>query len=169
MPLAVALHRSFIFGIFVAKHKLILLRVLRLRHLVDCLSLASFVMALRHTSRLLALGRHHVISGMSDASTSSNPAMLRSLASLWRQPECPISCRHISTYPSLAASVKVPSMGESIEEGTISAILKQEGDAVEMDEAMFQIETDKVTVDVRASEAGVVDKIMVRWQQAFQL
>ena len=57
-------------------------------------------------------------------------------------------------------------MGESIEEGTISAILKQEGDAVEMDEAMFQIETDKVTVDVRASEAGVIDKIMVRWQQS---
>lgn len=129
-------------------------------------------MALRHTRRLLALGRHHVISGMSDASTSSNPshpAMLRSLASLWRlgqcQAECPISCGHISTYASLAASVKVPSMGESIEEGTISAILKQEGDAVEMDEAMFQIETDKVTVDVRASEAGVVDKIMVRRQQ----
>lgn len=59
-------------------------------------------------------------------------------------------------------------MGESIEEGTISAILKQEGDSVEMDEAMFQIETDKVTVDVRASEAGVIDKIMVRLQQALQ-
>lgn len=69
--------------------------------------------------------------------------------------------RHISIVSSLAASVKVPSMGESIEEGTISAILKQEGDAVEMDEAVFQIETDKVTVDVRASEAGVINKIMV--------
>lgn len=57
-------------------------------------------------------------------------------------------------------------MGESIEEGTISAILKQEGDAVEMDEALFQIETDKVTVDVRAPEAGVIDRIMVRWTQA---
>ena len=52
-------------------------------------------------------------------------------------------------------------MGESIEEGTISAILKQEGDAVEMDEAIFQIETDKVTVDVRTPEAGVLDKLMV--------
>ena len=52
-------------------------------------------------------------------------------------------------------------MGESIEEGTISAILKQEGESVEMDEAIFQIETDKVTVDVRAPEAGVLSKIMV--------
>lgn len=52
-------------------------------------------------------------------------------------------------------------MGESIEEGTISAVLKQEGDSVEMDEAIFQIETDKVTVDVRAPEAGVLNKIMV--------
>lgn len=52
-------------------------------------------------------------------------------------------------------------MGESIEEGTISAVLKQEGDSVEMDEAIFQIETDKVTVDVRAPEAGVLKKILV--------
>ena len=52
-------------------------------------------------------------------------------------------------------------MGESIEEGTISAVLKQEGDSVEMDEAIFQIETDKVTVDVRAPEAGVLSKVLV--------
>ena len=57
-------------------------------------------------------------------------------------------------------------MGESIEEGTISAILKQEGDSVKMDEAIFQIETDKVTVDVRAPEAGTLDKIMVSWRKA---
>ena len=69
--------------------------------------------------------------------------------------------RHISTSAFLAASIKVPSMGESIEEGTISAILKKEGDSVEMDEAIFQIETDKVTVDVRTPEAGVLDKVMV--------
>ena len=132
-------------------------------------------MALRQASRLLALGRHHVIFGMSDASASSksHPSLLRSVIGHWRleqwRPVCPISFRHISTCPSLAASVKVPSMGESIEEGTISAILKQEGDAVEMDEAIFQIETDKVTVDVRTPEAGVIDKIMVRWTQALQL
>lgn len=53
-------------------------------------------------------------------------------------------------------------MGESIEEGSISAVLKQEGDSVEMDETIFQIETDKVTVDVRAPEAGVLTKIMVK-------
>ena len=132
-------------------------------------------MALRQTSRLLVQGRHHVISGMSDASTSlkSHPLLLRALVSDWRleqcHPVCLVGLRHISTYPSLAASVKVPSMGESIEEGTISAILKQEGDAVEMDEAIFQIETDKVTVDVRAPEAGVIDKIMVCQLQALQL
>lgn len=69
---------------------------------------------------------------------------------------------HISTSAIPAASIKVPSMGESIEEGTISAILKKKGDSVEMDEAIFQIETDKVTVDVRTPEAGVLDDIMVR-------
>ena len=132
-------------------------------------------MALRQTSRLLVLGRQHVISGMPAASISfkAHPSLLSSLATHWRLEQChavlPINFRHISTCPSLAASVKVPSMGESIEEGTISAILKQKGDAVEMDEAIFQIETDKVTVDVRAPEAGVIDKIMVCWTQTLQL
>jgi 2-oxoglutarate dehydrogenase E2 component (dihydrolipoamide succinyltransferase) len=47
-------------------------------------------------------------------------------------------------------------------EGSIASILKQEGDAVEEDEVIFQIDTDKVTIDVRAPEAGRLDKILVR-------
>ena len=90
------------------------------------------------------------------AAALQGPAALHGITnSLWSRD------RHISTSAFLAASIKVPSMGESIEEGTISAILKKEGDSVEMDEAIFQIETDKVTVDVRTPEAGVLDKVMV--------
>lgn len=47
-------------------------------------------------------------------------------------------------------------------EGSIASIAKQEGDEVQADEVLFQIDTDKVTVDVRAPEAGHLEKILVR-------
>ena len=58
--------------------------------------------------------------------------------------------------------VEIQSMGESISEGTIAEILKKEGDAVEEDETIAQIETDKVTVDVKAPSAGKLSKLQVR-------
>eukprot|EP00890_Picochlorum_soloecismus_P005363 jgi/Picsp_1/5828/NSC_03187-R1_2-oxoglutarate dehydrogenase e2 subunit len=58
--------------------------------------------------------------------------------------------------------VKVPPLGESITDGVIASILKQSGDAVEEDEALLQIETDKVTVDVRAPVSGIVKQILVK-------
>ncbi len=57
--------------------------------------------------------------------------------------------------------ISVSPMGESITEGTISAILKNAGDKVEEDEPIAQIETDKVTFDVRAPQAGVIQQILV--------
>lgn len=58
--------------------------------------------------------------------------------------------------------VKIPALGESISDGTVAAVLKQPGDRVEEDEPILQIETDKVTVDVRAPKAGVVEAILVK-------
>ena len=52
-------------------------------------------------------------------------------------------------------------MGDSITEGAIAAVLKQPGDAVAVDEVIAQIETDKVTIDVRAPVAGVVAEVLV--------
>lgn len=54
-------------------------------------------------------------------------------------------------------------MGESISEGTIASLLKKAGDAVEEDEAIAQIETDKVTIDVRAPSAGRLEEYRVRF------
>lgn len=55
-------------------------------------------------------------------------------------------------------TVSVPSMGESITEGTVAAILKQPGDIVMEDEVIAQLETDKVTIDIKYTEKvpGVV-------------
>jgi len=58
--------------------------------------------------------------------------------------------------------VAVPAMGDSITEGSIAAVLKGPGDAVEADEVIAQIETDKVTIDVRAPAAGTVVDVLVK-------
>lgn len=55
--------------------------------------------------------------------------------------------------------VKIPAMGESISEGTISRWFKKEGEAVKVDEALFEIETDKVTQEIYAPVSGVVKKL----------
>ena len=73
------------------------------------------------------------------------------------------SVRGFRATPLAAADVvEVPAMGDSITEGSIAAVLKGPGDAVEVDEVIAQIETDKVTIDVRAAAAGTVVDVLVK-------
>ena len=53
-------------------------------------------------------------------------------------------------------------MGDSITEGAIASVLKSVGDSVEVDEIICQIETDKVTIDVKAPVSGVLKEILVK-------
>ena len=53
----------------------------------------------------------------------------------------------------------MPQMGESIFEGTITKWLKKVGDAVEKDEPLFEISTDKVDAEIPAPVAGVLTEI----------
>ena len=55
-------------------------------------------------------------------------------------------------------SIKVPPLGESIVEATISRWLKKEGDVVAQNESLVELETDKITVEVPAFKAGVLTK-----------
>ena len=57
--------------------------------------------------------------------------------------------------------VIMPQMGESIAEGTIVKWLKKPGDAVEKDEPLFEISTDKVDAEIPAPETGVLTEILV--------
>jgi 2-oxoglutarate dehydrogenase E2 component (dihydrolipoamide succinyltransferase) len=61
----------------------------------------------------------------------------------------------------MATEVKVPTLGESITEGTLAQWLKKAGEAVAMDEAIASLETDKVTVEVPAPAAGVLSETLV--------
>ncbi|KAF2538550.1 hypothetical protein F2Q68_00021708 [Brassica cretica] len=56
----------------------------------------------------------------------------------------------------------VPHMGESITDGTLANFLKQPGDRVEADEAIAQIETDKVTIDIASPASGVIQEFLVK-------
>ncbi|MES2835410.1 MAG: 2-oxoglutarate dehydrogenase complex dihydrolipoyllysine-residue succinyltransferase [Pseudomonadota bacterium] len=59
-----------------------------------------------------------------------------------------------ATAPTVA--IPVPTMGESVAEGTMGAWLKKSGDTVAKDELLVEIETDKVAVEVSAPAAGVL-------------
>ncbi|SDX05714.1 2-oxoglutarate dehydrogenase E2 component [Albimonas donghaensis] len=57
--------------------------------------------------------------------------------------------------------VKVPSLGESVTEATVSTWFKKVGDAVAVDEMLCELETDKVSVEAPSPVAGVVAEILV--------
>ena len=57
--------------------------------------------------------------------------------------------------------VKVPTLGESVSEATVATWLVKEGDAITVDQPMAELETDKVTLEVNAPAAGVVNSITV--------
>ncbi len=60
-----------------------------------------------------------------------------------------------------SVDVTVPSMGESVAEGTIGSFLKQVGDSVSKDETIAEIETDKVALEVPATADGVIAEWLV--------
>ncbi len=56
----------------------------------------------------------------------------------------------------MPTEIKVPTLGESVTTATVAKWLKQPGDPVAADEAVAELETDKVSVEVSAPEAGVL-------------
>src|SRR5918996_3028186 len=59
-------------------------------------------------------------------------------------------------------NVMIPQMGESIAEGTIVRWIKKVGDAVDRDEPLFEISTDKVDAEIPSPAAGVLSDIRVK-------
>ena len=62
----------------------------------------------------------------------------------------------------MAGEILVPTLGESVTEATVAKWFKQPGDAVKADEPLVELETDKVTVEVNASAAGVLKEQTVK-------
>src|SRR6267154_6729745 len=61
---------------------------------------------------------------------------------------------------SMPVEIRVPSLGESIVDAVIANWLKHEGDHVNQGDALVELETDKVNVEVTAEQSGVLQKIV---------
>jgi len=59
----------------------------------------------------------------------------------------------------MTTKIVVPDLGESVVEATVGEWLKKEGERVEAGEALVSLETDKVDLDVSATQSGVLGKI----------
>ncbi len=57
----------------------------------------------------------------------------------------------------MAVEVRIPSLGESVNQGVIARWLKQNGDVVASDEILFELETDKATMEIPAEAAGKLE------------
>ena len=60
----------------------------------------------------------------------------------------------------MPTDIVVPTLGESVTEATVAQWLKQPGDAVAVDEPLVELETDKVTLEVNASAAGILAEVI---------
>jgi len=61
----------------------------------------------------------------------------------------------------LSKPVTMPQLGESVTEGTITRWLKSEGDEVEIDEPLAEVDTDKVNAELPSPVAGTIEKFLV--------
>ncbi|OOQ58227.1 2-oxoglutarate dehydrogenase complex dihydrolipoyllysine-residue succinyltransferase [Mucilaginibacter pedocola] len=85
-----------------------------------------------------------------------------------KAPEAPVAAKEEPAAPAPAAApaeasssleIKVPTVGESITEVTLSRWIKKDGDAVEMDEPIAELESDKATFELTAEKAGILKTI----------
>jgi 2-oxoglutarate dehydrogenase E2 component (dihydrolipoamide succinyltransferase) len=58
--------------------------------------------------------------------------------------------------------IRVPTLGESVAEATIGKWFKKPGDAVQADEPLVELETDKVTLEVNAPAAGILSEVTAK-------
>lgn len=94
-------------------------------------------------------------SGASASSSSSEPKEVK-------KEEAAAPKKETSSAPGKDVSVKVPTMAESITEGTLKDFAKKVGDYVKQDELLATIETDKIDVEVNSPVSGTVKKFFFK-------
>ena len=62
----------------------------------------------------------------------------------------------------MATEIRVPTLGECVTEATIGQWFKKVGDAIAADEPLVELETDKVTIEVPAPAAGMLEEITAK-------
>ena len=69
--------------------------------------------------------------------------------------------KQINVRKGSGMDVLVPVLGESVVEATVSKWIKKQGEFVEVDDPIVELETDKVTLEVPASTSGILDNLTV--------
>jgi len=62
----------------------------------------------------------------------------------------------------MAIELKLPELGGNIESADVVSVLVKEGDKIQKDQGLFEIETDKATIEVPSTQDGVVQKILIK-------
>jgi 2-oxoglutarate dehydrogenase E2 component (dihydrolipoamide succinyltransferase) len=75
--------------------------------------------------------------------------------------EAPAPQTAAPTGGSEGTAVKMPALGESVTEGTVTRWLKQVGDTIEVDEPLLEVSTDKVDTEIPSPVAGTVLEIKI--------
>ncbi|MDB6147227.1 MAG: dihydrolipoyllysine-residue succinyltransferase, partial [Spartobacteria bacterium] len=65
----------------------------------------------------------------------------------------------------MSIEVKIPAVGESITSGVVSVWHKKSGDFVNAGDALFTLETDKVSTEIAAEKAGILETIVNEGQE----
>ncbi|KAI5196363.1 dihydrolipoamide succinyltransferase [Aureobasidium subglaciale] len=115
----------------------------------------------RYASRSAAALRCLSTSSVSRSSVLLSPQPRFKLAAMVRHVAWNHKYQHTNSYLAAEKIVQVPTMAESITEGTLKQFSKQIGDYVEQDEEIATIETDKIDVAVNAPEAGTIKEFLV--------
>eukprot|EP01028_Stygiella_incarcerata_P005368 TRINITY_DN2268_c0_g1_i3.p1 TRINITY_DN2268_c0_g1~~TRINITY_DN2268_c0_g1_i3.p1 ORF type:complete len:461 (-),score=121.64 TRINITY_DN2268_c0_g1_i3:128-1510(-) len=105
---------------------------------------------------------------MMKPSKPRNPLALSSTPSCLLPPPSGWLRRFLSTAAG-SFIINVPDMGDSISEGTVMKFLKKVGDPVAEDDILVQLETDKVTVDVRIPQNGVLAELSAKEGQTVEV
>ena len=100
------------------------------------------------------------IARIGDASEASTPAAAPAAVAPVA-PAAPAPAAPASAAPATGTEVRMPALGESVTEGTVTTWLKAVGDAVEADEPLLEVSTDKVDSEVPSPVAGFLAEIRV--------
>ena len=62
----------------------------------------------------------------------------------------------------MSIELKIPELGENVTSGTVASVLVKQGDTIEKDQAIVELETEKAVLEVPASEGGVVQDVLIQ-------
>jgi 2-oxoglutarate dehydrogenase E2 component (dihydrolipoamide succinyltransferase) len=107
-----------------------------------------------------------VIDGVAAPAAKAAPLQKASAAQVTAQPPSP---KANPSGADVAIDVVMPQLGESIFEGTITKWLNKVGDAVQADQPLFEISTDKVDAEIPAPVSGVLTAILAAEGETVQV